>query len=88
MNVLRQFQEFEKQLTKEMKFYDKTLPKFGAYCMKSFTTIELFCLSLMSEKYPDAWNCNADLKKKFGHDIAFLIKQLWNRGCILTSQSV
>ena len=71
MNVLRQFQEFEKQLTKEMKFYDKTLPKFGAYCMKSFTTIELFCLSLMSEKYPDAWNCNADLKKKFGHDIAF-----------------
>lgn len=75
IHILRQFEKFEKQLTKEMKFYDKTLSKFGAYCMKSFTTIELFCLSLMSEKYPNAWNCNADLKKKFDHDIAFSDKK-------------
>jgi hypothetical protein len=70
LNVLREFQEFEKGIAQEMKSYDE-LPSFAAYAMKSFTKIEMFCLALMLEKYPEVLNCHKDVMNLFGKDEAF-----------------
>jgi hypothetical protein len=63
LDVLRQFQEFEKTLNKAMKSYDEEMPPFAAYAMKCFTKIEMLCAALMHEKYPAALRCHKDVMK-------------------------
>lgn len=70
LNVLREFQEFEKTIAQTMKSYDE-LPSFAAHAMKCFTKIEMFCLALMSEEYPGVLKCHKDIMNLFGKDEAF-----------------
>lgn len=71
LDVLRQFQEFEKTMVKTLKSYDEEMPPFAAYAMKCFTKIEMFCAALIHEKYPSVLQCHEEVMAMFGGDEAF-----------------
>src|SRR5258708_2567022 len=71
LDVLRQFQEFEKTMNSTMNSYDH-LPSAIAYGMRSFKKIEMLGMALtMSGDYPLARRCHEDLMQKFGKDRVF-----------------
>ena len=71
LDVLRQFQEFEKNLTSSLNSYDDR-PEPVAYGMRSFTTVQMLGIALiLSDDYPAARRCHDDIMAMFGKDSAF-----------------
>ncbi len=71
LDVLRQFQEFEKSVHSEMAGYDK-LPATAAYGMRCFSKLQMFGMALaMSGEYEAAQRCLTNLMEEFNSDAAF-----------------
>jgi hypothetical protein len=71
LNVLRQFQEFEKLLGATFDSFED-LPPEVAYGMRSFKKIEMLGMALaLSGDHPSAQRCLDDIMKRFQSDEAF-----------------
>lgn len=71
LDILRQFQEFEKSVHAEMNDYEK-LPEIAAYGMRCFSKLRMFGMALaMSGEYQAAERCLNHLMQEFNHDSAF-----------------
>ena len=71
LNVLRQFQEFEKSVHSEMAGYDD-LPESAAYGMRCFSQLRMFGMALgMSGEHEAAGRCLTQIMEDFNNDSAF-----------------
>ncbi len=71
LNVLRQFQEFEKSVHSQMSSYDE-FPAPVAYGMRCFSKLEMFGMALaMSGEHSAAERCLNHLMHEFNSDSAF-----------------
>jgi hypothetical protein len=71
LDVLRQFQEYEKALQAALESYEGRDPAI-TYAMQSFTKVEALGVALiMSDAFPAARRAHDDVMKRFNKDRAF-----------------
>ncbi len=71
LDVLRQFQEFEKILAASLDSYEGK-PQEITYAMQSYTKLEMMAIALMmSEEFSAVRRCHDDIMKRYKKDGAF-----------------